>query len=198
MDAVFNLAMEKSGREYLEFEFDLRRRAHLGSAEIESLGRNLAHPDPVARLLTKVILDWSGPRENDFKLALAYLDQLPIKLGRTAMGAPSPTGTESYLTLHFADRVAELLALRLVKEEGWPHWKVVAVILYLKAHKVPSTTSALIRFGIDTTNAEWREFALEAIHEIKDPELGAKLTFEFTRAKRLERMVPAEIKALAN
>ena len=198
MSTSFALAVEKVGPEYLELESGLRQAVRSGPAGLESIRQELAHPDPVARLLAKVIIDWAGPRENDFKRALAYLDELPVKMKGTVLGTPSPSGAESYLTLHFADRVTELLALRLAKEQEWPNWKVLAVVFYLKAHKVPSTTSALIRFAIGTTNAKGRAFALETIREIKDPELAAKLSFEIARAKKLDQTVPADVRALVN
>jgi hypothetical protein len=198
MSTNFELAVEKTGRDYLQLELDLRGSAQLDAVEGESLRKAArSHPDPVARLVAKVVLDWAGPRGGDFKAALDYLALLPIKLAPTAMGTPSPMGTESYLSHHFADRVAELLALRLVKEEGWPHWKVVAIIFYLKEQKVPSTTAALIRLAIETPDPGWRGFALEAIREIDDRELGPKLTFEIARAHRSKRAVPSEVAALA-
>lgn len=198
MSTRFDLAVESVGHAYLELESALRQAARSGSADVESVRGNLAHADPIARLLAKVILDWAGPRENDFTLALDYLDKLPVELARTVLGTPSPSGTESYLTLHFGNRLAELLALRLVKEQGWPQWKVGAVIYYLKEHKVPSTTSALIRFAIGTGNQEWRAFAIQAIREIKDQDVAAKLAFEVTRARALGQTVPPEIRALGN
>jgi hypothetical protein len=195
----FDLAVEKCGREYLELELDLRRSSQIDPLEAEELRKAaISHPDPIARLIARVVLDWAGPKAKDFKAVLDYLDELPIKLSRTAMGFPSPTGTESYLTFHFADRVAELLALRLVKQEGWDQWQVDAIVFYLKKHKVPSTTSPLIRLTIETSDNEWREFALEAIRKIHDPDLGAKLAFEIARAKKLKRLVPVAVRALAD
>jgi hypothetical protein len=196
MNTTFDLAVEKTGPEYLGLEADLRRSARSGSQELESIRKHLTSPDPLVRLLATVLLDWAGAKESDFKSALEYLERLPVETRKTIVRVPSPTGTESYLTLRFGDRVTELLALRLVKEQDWPQWKVLAVIFYLKAHKVPSTTSALIRFAITTTNDKWRGFALEALREIKDPELSAKLAIEVTRARKLEQPVPADVRTL--
>jgi hypothetical protein len=198
MSITFERAAEASGGEFLQLELDLRASSQLDRTESERLRKAaLSHVDPVGRLLARVILDWAGPREKDFKSALDYLEQAPIKLAPTAAGLPSAMGIEGYLTLHFADRVAELLAVRLVKEDGWPQWKVVGIIFYLKAHKVLSTTSALIRFAIETQEAEWRRFALQTIREINDPKLGPKLAFEIARAKKLKRPLPVDVKTLA-
>jgi hypothetical protein len=195
----FDLALESSGQRYLNLELDLRKDSQADGAEAEFLRLAAdSHSDPVARLVARTVLDWSEPKGGDFKAALDYLDYAPVKLAPTVKGFPSPMGIESYLTLHFADRVTELMAVRLIKGEGWPRWKAVGIIFYLKAHRVASTTSALLRFAIETSEAEWREFALEAIREIHDPDLPAKLTFEIARAQKRGRAVPAEVRALAD
>jgi len=198
MNRNFDLALDASGQAYLNLELELRQQVQVDSSLAQALREaDTSHADLVARVLARVILDWSGPKAADFKAALDYLDYAPIRLKKTAAGFPSPMGIESYLTLHFADRVAELLAVRLVKEEGWPRWKVVGILFYLQAHKLTSTTSLVLRFAIETADAEWRTFALEAVREIHDPDLGAKLALEIARARRLKRAVPAEVKKLA-
>jgi hypothetical protein len=195
----FDLALGRSGQEYLNLELELRRSSQANEAERAALGQIAAsHPDAVARLLARVVLDWAGPKQTDFKAALDYLDDVPIRLKKTALGFPSPTGTEGYLTFHFGDRVAELLALRLIKSAGWPRWKVNAIVFYLQAHKVRSTTSVLLRLSIESTDPEWRKFALEAVREIHDPDLPAKLAFEIARARKLGHAVAPEVRTLAD
>jgi hypothetical protein len=199
MNRNFDLALRTSGQPYSNLELDLRQHAQVDASAAEALRKAaLSHLDPIARLLARVILDWAEPKGADFKAALDYLEYAPIRLKRTAAGFPSPMGVESYLTRHFADRVAELLALRLVKESGWPRWKVGAIIFYLQAHKLVSTTSALVRFAIETDEADWRKFAVDAIREIQDPDLGAKLAFEIARARKLRRSVPADVGQLVD
>jgi hypothetical protein len=92
--------------------------------------------------------------------------------------------------------VTKLLALRLLKQDNWPHWQVVAVIFYLGVQKDPEITGALLRFAIQTEEAEWRGFAIEAVRAIKDPELPAKLAFERQRAKDLRLELPGELRTL--
>jgi hypothetical protein len=197
MNQDFDLAVESSGQPYLNFELDLRRDAQVDPSQAERLRKLAAsHRDRVARLLAQVVLDWASPKGTDFKAALDYLDYIPNRFKRTAIGYPPPIGVEAHLTEQFGDRVAELLALRLVKQAGWAHWKIAAITLYLKAHRLFTTTSALLRFAIETDEAHWRELALEAIHEIHDPELDEKLAFEIARARIRGRTVPAEVRSL--
>jgi hypothetical protein len=199
MNQDFDLAVESSGQPYLSLELDLRRDAQVDSSQAERLRRLAAsHADRVARLLAQVVLDWASPKGMDFKAALDYLDYIPNRFKRTVIGYPPPSGVEAYLTEHFGDRVAEFLALRLVKETGWPHWKIAAITLYLKAHRLFTTTSALLRFALETDETHWRELALEAIREIHDPDLTAKLTFEIARARKLGGAVPADVRSLAD
>jgi hypothetical protein len=198
VSATFDRTLEAAGPDYLRGELDLRQAAPLDPALNQRMREVSAHGEPIARLLAQVVLDWGGAKRADFDAALAYLDRLPGKLARTAMGKPSPTGTESYLTLHFADRVAELLALRLIKEDAWPPWKTRAVIFYLTAHRLPSTTTALIRFAIETADAESRDLAIAGVRAIGDPTQATQVAAEAARAQRLQRPLPPEVRALAN
>jgi hypothetical protein len=198
VSATFDRTLDASGPDYLRGELDLRQAAPLDPALSQRLRQVSARGEPIARLLAQVVLDWGGPKRADFDAALEYLDRLPAKLARTAMGKPSPTGTESYLTLHFADRVAELLALRLIKEDAWPPWKARAVIFYVTAHRRPSTTTALIRFAIETPDAESRDLAIAGVRAIGDPTQATQVAAEIARAQRLHGPVPPEVRALAN
>jgi len=198
MSTAFDRALDATGADYLRRELDVRQAAPVDAAESARVREAIAHGDPTARLLARVVLDWGGAKRADFDAALAYLDQVPGKLRRTAMGKPSPSGTESYLSLHFGDGVAELLALRLIKEDAWPAWKARAVVLYLTPprHRLPSTTSALIRFAIETADQESRELAIAGIRAIADPALASQVSAEIARARRLQRPVPAQVRAL--
>ena len=197
VNGAFERALEATGPDYLRDALDLRQAAPLAPALNARLLQASADGEPIARLLARVVLDWSSPKRADFEAALDYLDGLPGKLARTAMGKPSPTGTESYLTLHFGDRVADLLALRLIKQDAWPEWKVRAVVFYLTTHRRPSATVALIRFAIETPDGESRELAVAGIHAVGDPALRVLLADELARARRLRRPVPNEVRALA-
>lgn len=199
MNQDFDLALESSGQPYLNFELDLRNVAQADAAQAEWLRQQAAsHPDRVARLLAQVVLDWGGSKRTEFKAAIDYLDHVHARFNKTAIGYPPPIGVTHYLTEHFGDRVAELLALRLVKQTVWPRWRVAAITLYLQAHRVFTTTSALLRFAIETDGTQWRELAIEAIREIHDPEIDAKLAFEIARARKRGLAVPTEVRMLTD
>ena len=196
MKTKFEHALQTSGAEYVGLELDLSRATPLDPADAAWLKEQQASRDPAASLLATVALNRAGPLRDDYKQAFEYLERLPAKMAKTVIGSPSGVGVEGYLTLHFEGRLAELLALRLIKEPEWPHWEVVAAILYLQTHKVSATTGALIRFAIEAPSDQQRKLAIDAIHAIGDPELGAKLTYELARAKSLNLRVPAEVRGL--
>ncbi len=175
MDPVFEEAVNSSGPGYEEAERKLRD-ARAGA--LPTLRRNLHHSDPVARLIARVILDWFEGSAQDYQAALDYLDYVPRRLARTPIGNPSPLGVAAYLTQHFGARVVDLLAVRLVKGTDWPHWRVMAVLFYLRDHARPSITEVLLRFAAGTQNDEWRGAAIDAIRAAQDPDLRAKIEAE--------------------
>ena len=190
MDELFQEASYSSGRLYLESETKLRKS---GDAALPTLRSNLQNSDPLARLIAKCLRDLLEGRAPDYEPALNYLDSLPQRLARTPITSPPPTGVAAYLTQHFGARVVEFLALRLVKETDWPHWRVMGVIFYLKDQGSPSTTAALLRFATDTRSEEWRSAAIEAIRATKDPDLSAKIAAERQRVEQQKKAFPAPL-----
>jgi len=186
-----------AGPRYLELELRARQQAASDPIELAALREHLADDDPVVALMAHVVLDWLGDRRGDYEAALVHLKRAPERAAQTPKGTPSPLGVASYLTLHFSNRLTKLLALRLLKETDWDRWKVVAILLYLKEHKDPATTGALLRFAIETNEDTWRGFALEAVQAIADPRLTNKLAFEEARAKKLGRPVPATVQNIS-
>lgn len=179
-----------TGNEYLKIEAQLRA---LGAKE-----RERAAETPFQRLIATVCDEWSGSRHNDMQAALDYLDYLPNRVAMTAMGIPSPEGAASYLRLHFEDRVTDLLSVRLAANAGWPHWRVLAVLIYLLQQKAPSSTPGVVRFAASTGNAEHRRWAIEALKACRHPGLAAEIDAERRRAQRLKREFPDELSQLAS
>lgn len=193
MDAVFAAAVRDSGSDYLDAE---RQLLDGGPAALAVLRGHLDHSDPIGRMITRQLLDRMEGRASDIEPALAYLDGLPARIERTPLPAPPPSGVATYLGEHFQARVADFLALRLVKETQAPHWRVMAVLLYLRQQALPSTTTALVRFAADTRNEEWRETAVSAIRAIGDPALQPKLLAEGERLQRRGRELPHALSGL--
>jgi hypothetical protein len=192
MDALFEKAVASKGQDYLDAEEML-----LGGGEPAkaTLRRNLNHPDPSVRLMAKVLLEWMEGRTPEYRAVLDYLEGLPIRLAETPRTEPDPSATAAYLTMHFADRVADFLALRLSKATDWPEWKVLAVLFYLSEQAPTSTTAILIRFASETLSPGWREAAIEALKARRDPDLRAKVAAERVRSEKLRKAFP---KALAD
>ena len=142
MQELFDKAVNSTGQQYLDAEQAL---LSAGAPVTGVLQQNLQNPDPVASLIARVLLDWKQGRGEEFNRANEYLNGLPNRLARTPITAPPPVGVAGYLSQNFGPRVAEFLAVRLLKEGGWPGWRTAGVLLYLRQQAVPSTTAALIR-----------------------------------------------------
>jgi HEAT repeat protein len=193
-DEAFRKTVELDGQPFRDAERELLQG---GPAAAATLRQNLNHPDPVAQLLARCLLDQVEGRKPEYQNAIDYLNTLESMLAETPITTPSPTGAVSYLKKHFGDRVAELLAVQLVKGTDWPHWRVMAVLFYLRDQKQPSTTAPLLRFAVATPNEEWRATAIEAIEAIQDPNLRAKVAAERARLRGLGRDLPNAIDQLA-
>src|SRR5439155_9409033 len=86
MSTTFDLALQATGPQYVNLELDLARAAQLDPAEAAWLREQQARPDPAANLLAALALSWSGPKGDEYKRALEYLEQVPIKMERTVIG----------------------------------------------------------------------------------------------------------------
>jgi hypothetical protein len=141
------------------------------------------------------LMSWISNKAPEYQPALDYLDEAPKRAARTPAMEPSPRGVANVLNERFGSRVADFLALRLVKETNWPRWRVLGILLYLKEQRLPSTTSALLRFSMETDSEEARGYAIEAIQAIADPELEAKVQIE---RQRVEEKHQALVTVLEN
>jgi hypothetical protein len=193
METLFEKASASRGLEYLRQEMELRQQGQAAEAVLRD---SLQRRDPIDRLLAQVLLNWTGAQGADYQAALDYLDYLPARLARTPITSPSPSGIAAYLRLHFESRVADLLALRLVKGSDWPRWRMMGVLFYLEERKLPATTEALIRFAEEARDPEWASKAVQVIRAVEDPELRAKIAAERKRAEAVGRPFPSALAAL--
>lgn len=194
MDALFESAVASFGQTYLDVDRRLRESGVLAEP---TLRRNLINPDPMVRLLARTTLDWLEGSAQDYQAVLDYLEDVPKRVARTPAGTPSPLGVASHLSFQYSARAVDFLAARLVKGTDWPHWKVVAVLSYLEEQARPSATEALLRFAADTTDDEWRGFAIEAIEATRDPDIKAKVAFERQAQAARGKQLPPALEALA-
>jgi hypothetical protein len=193
---LFDEALVAQGTIYLSCEQKLRDLIRANQQNLAEAKKHLADAEPIAALLASVLLDWNKKSATEFSVALDYLDRVGPKVRRTAIGYPPPLGIADYLKSHFADRVAQLLALRLTKQDDWPPWRISGIVFYLGSCRMPATTAALLRFAMEARLPQWRADAVEAIKEIGDKDLAAKLAVEKARARSMGRAVPPELTSL--
>jgi len=163
-DALVTKAITATGDEYFQSERALLAR---GAAAIAALQQRAQDPDPVARFVVKTLLDWIEGRAADNDAALQYLDAAEKRYARTPVGNPPPTGVARYLVEHYAGRVTPVLTLRLIKEDSWPHWRVMAVLFYVQQYPDKELLAPLTHFAATTTEAEWRNEAVETVNVIR-------------------------------
>ena len=193
MNEVFSTAIESKGETYLGAEEQLRQG---GASAISVLSQNRSHKDPIAQLIAETLMAWIQGNAPEYQAALDYLDYIPKRVASTPIKVPRPIGVANDLNERFDHRAADFLALRLVKEEEWPRWCVIGVLFYLKEQKLSSTTSALLRFVIETRSDEARGYAIEAIQAINDPDLQVKISIEKERLDSLRKSLPSELESL--
>jgi hypothetical protein len=193
METLFEEARVSMGADYLSAERKLRGA---GAAAVPTLRAKLQHPDYIARSIAKCLLNWIEGRGAEFQAALDYLDFIPRRLAKTPVGSPPPVGVAAELTDRYAARVTEFLAVRLVKSPGWPSWQSEGVLLYLREHKVASTTAPLIRFAVETQREPWRAIAIEVVKAANDPELASKIVAERQLAERQKKDFPKALSDL--
>lgn len=193
MDETFALAVLSNGQDYVRAEKTLRDG---GDSAKATLQKNLVNPDPIARLIAQVLLEWMGGAKPEDQKALDYLDGLPKRLASTPLTMPPPDGVAAELKNRFGGSVADLLAMRLVKGTDWPRWRSLAVIQYLQNEDLPSTTAPLIRFAADTKDDSLRNAAVAVLKNANDPELRAKINVEKLRLAMQDRVLPEGLRAM--
>lgn len=186
-DQLFEVALKSEGRVYLEAEAQLLQ-SPVAAVELRIRQRSENYFE---RALAKVILDAleGGALQNE--AVLAYFAEIAAQKKLTPALLPRPAIVARDLSFRFGSRVAEFLAIRLVKDIDWRPWQVTGVILYLTEQKQPATTAALVRFAIDERREAWQQLAINAIKAINDPELPEKIASERRVAEAMKKPFPA-------
>jgi hypothetical protein len=186
-DQLFDMALKSEGRVYLEAEAQLLQ-SPVAAVELRIRQRSENYFE---RALAKVILDAleGGALQNE--AVLAYFAEIAAQKKLTPALLPRPAIVARDLSFRFGSRVAEFLAIRLVKDIDWRPWQVTGVILYLTEQKQPATTAALVRFAIDERREAWQQLAINAIKAINDPELPEKIASERRVAEAMKKPFPA-------
>ena len=197
MENLFERARITTGSDYVQAERQLRRLVTAGDAQtLAAIKQGALLPDPLAPLLAEVLLAAAGPSAKDYDDLEQLLVNLPATMARTALGKPMPDVFRRMVTEGYGNRATKFLALRLVKQPEWPDWLVSGVLLYLREHKDPATTAAIIRFAAVTPAPHRREWAREALAAIGDPALAARLDGAQRWAEANKLPFPPELRGI--
>ncbi len=99
--------------------------------------------------------------------ALAYLTGIEKRFAHTAAGVPPPTGVARDLGEHFGGRVAARLALHLITDIAAPHWRVMAILFYLRTHGSRAEEAPLVQFARTVGDKESKAEALATLAAIR-------------------------------
>lgn len=189
-DRLFKRAVISENEAYLLAEQRLRQSPDV-------LAGALQDPDPVGRLLAGVALEWGETEGHDFEAALRYLDGLERHFAGTVAGSPPVQVVVDTLSTRFGGQLAELLALRLVKETRQPSWRVLVTLAYLDRHRTPAVTDALIRYAAATQAPTLQNVSVRVLANLGDAALASKIRAERERLAARGGALPAPVAALA-
>jgi hypothetical protein len=192
-DALFERALVSEDEAYRQAEGRLRE-----VADTAALERQLSHPDPVGRLIAAVVLESAGATGDDFTKATEYLDRAERRFAETVAGTPPVRGIVDNLSRTFDGRLADFLALRLVKESEPPPWRALVTLAYLERHPSPTANDAVIRFAARTEAPELQQVAAQVLAKSGDPDLAQKLAAERERLAPAGRALPPALATLAS
>lgn len=191
-EELFVRALDSEDDAYLRAEGRLRDAP--GVADVSE--SNLSHDDPVGRLMAHVMLDWTESAGDEFGQVLRYLDRAERWFAGSVLGSPPVGALVENLGSVFGGRLAEFLALRLVKVPSTPVWRARVSLGYLAEHPTPAATDALIRYATATGLPLLQAAAARAIGATRDPVLARKLDAERERLARSGRTLPLALTAL--
>ena len=184
-------ALSQFGEKYLRAE-----QALIGSLDATSAIESLAkRTDPLESLLGRYLLDRKHGKAGRIQSALKFLENEPERIAPTILRVPQPEHVALALTRRYAG-TTESVALRFAKQTIENEFICRGVILHLQQQNIPATHAALLRFAVDTESDSLRQDAVEAIREMKMPELESLIAAEEQRLKKLGRKIPAAIVTL--
>jgi hypothetical protein len=189
---LFERALATEDEAYLRAETRLRGSA----AADEVLEPNLGHEDPLGRLMARVLLEWAEAEDAGFDAALRYLNHVERSFGPTILGTPPVRGVVENLSATFGGRLAEFLALRLVKVPTAPAWRAQVTLAYLERHPTPAVTDALLRYASMTSAPALQAAVARAVTVAHDPALARKAQAEADRLARTGRTLPPAVAKL--
>lgn len=192
--ALFDAAVAAKGATYRGLERELRAR---GDETLGEAQRRLQDDEPVARLLARVLLVWLRPGGERLDRTLDFLDEEGAHAAGATQGTPPPFAVAKTLAREQGAAPAELLALRLVKDDDLHPWRMMTTLFYLRRHPTSHATRAVLRYLAHAQLPSWREDARQTIRAIGDPKIEHKAAAELARLRALGHPAPAELIELA-
>lgn len=166
------IVTDSAGQAYLDAEQQL---IAAGASALPFLQQQLEAAVGLGRDVTQVVMERIGANPV-FEACLDYLEKAQHRAAHTPMGSPPPEAVASYLVQHFADQVATLLGVYLVKlGPVWPEWKTLAVILYLGRLTGAAAADPLIRLLASAPREHIRNLAVQSLVAVGDAGVLAKI-----------------------
>ncbi|MDZ8054541.1 MAG: hypothetical protein RMX68_008630 [Aulosira sp. ZfuVER01] len=161
----YQIVINSTGQAYLDAEQELIAQ---GESIVPFLQEQRNTADPIARLITQVILQWIINGET-FQACLDYFKRAEARAAGSILRAPPPEGVVNYLIKNFGDSVAPLLSVYLIKlNQIWPDWKTLSAILYLGKLDSKDWADPLIQFLFTTNNEHYLNLAVQSLAEVGD------------------------------
>ncbi len=108
-----------------------------------------------------------------------------------------PLAVAQHLRRRFADRVAELLALRLCTDRDAPRWQRYAITFYLGVVRPAGVTDALLSAALECDDEVLRADMAKAAKDVGDPDLGAAIARARAQCAARGQVLPPVLEALA-
>lgn len=168
----YQIVLDSTGQPYLDAEQQLIAE---GASAVPFLQEKLKGATELARDITQVLLERISGNPS-FEACLDYFEKAERRAAQTPMGTPPPESVATYLVQHFADSVAPLLGVYLIKlSPVWPEWKILGVVLYLGELANAGAADPLIRFLSTTTIEHYRNIAVQSLVAVGDASVLMKI-----------------------
>lgn len=163
---LFETCVRQHGTAYLQAEGLLVAQGNDALGFLQT--QQETNPDPFVRLLASVMARWIQGDGSLFQQALTYIDAYELEDEKMQLVSPRSDSIAKGLLHRYEKKVAAFLAVRLVKEPEWPHWKVAAVALYLSFVNDPELEPAIAQFEAENQKPQHAHL-ISLAREVHDP-----------------------------
>lgn len=148
VDTLFQQAVKSYGSDYLSAEKALRDG---GETTTTALRQKQADQSLSAlqRFIAATVADWIDGKGDDVEMLLGELDKAGEAAKESILREPRPDAAAGLLNNY--SRLDHFFALRLLKQSDWPHWQVMAILIYLFYFADVDAIAAVKQFTSDVT-----------------------------------------------